>query len=877
MSPRGRSTPLFRPGRRQAISRELEHHVEERVDRLVADGWPEAKAREEAWRRMGDVDAHRRRMMAQDTGHLWRRRMMGLFDATRRNARHALRGIFRSRGAAAALIATLALGIGATGALVSVVDSVIYRPLPFDAPERLVDATLAVSDEFTIPEVAADQVRPWTEGAEFLSITAAHSRRALVRTDRGTPEQIGATVVEHTIDELLGIGMARGRSFTAEDAVPGTRRVVLTHPYWRSLGSPPDVVGSTMELDGGTWDVIGVLPRGVKFPFTGTAEVWIPLASDLTADRRGFTQLGISGRLADGMTREGIEGRIAALNASLERLQPHELGWGVGLVPMGRWRANSEFRQGLAMVAGAVGLMFLISLFNALNLHLARASSRVPEISIRRSLGASRGQIVLQVLTESVLLALLAGVVATGVAWAAVEGVAAIAPQELTFGMAHEFGLEARALTAVFGVATLAGFLVGLGPALRLAWTSLRGIGQLSSRTLSRHTRRVQGLVVGVEVASSVVLLVGAGLFVRSFAEIQNVDLGMDEDRLVFTSLELPSVRYPDGAARAAWAEETLARVRAIPGVEAAVIAQGVPPEGGGLTFGSGFQGDGREPVDTELVLPFGTVGPGYIQTLGGRIVAGREFTADDDGTDAIVIDADLARRLFGTVDVAGRTLRLGPDQDWLKIVGVVEELRFGGVDDARGDGTLLFPMDPSAPPRYLDVVVRSATPRALLAPVRRAFHAVDDQLPLLSFGTASEAVAEATVRPRFLVLLMSILAGTALLLAGLGIYGVLAYAVSQQRREIGIRLALGAGTSRIQSDVLRWGAKVSAVGLVAGLIAASLLDDVTASLLFGIEPGDVLTRVAVVTGIAVATLLACWVPTRRAMQVEPLEVLASE
>jgi len=320
-----------------------------------------------------------------------------------------------------------------------------------------------------------------------------------------------------------------------------------------------------------------------------------------------------------------------------------------------------------------------------------------------------------------------------------------------------------------------------------------------------------------------------------------------------------------------------LDRLGAIGGVDAAVVAQGLPPDGGGLTFGSGFQGEGRDPVGSELILPFGTVTSGYLETVGASLVGGRELTAEDVEAGGVLIDTDFARRLFGSTDVAGRRMRFGEDREWRPIVGVIDELRLGGVDDSMGDGALLYPLDREAPPRYLDFIVRTANPAELAASVRGVFHDVDDALPLLNLLTAQDAVREATVRPRFLVLLMTILAAVALSLAGLGIYGVLAYAVSRRRREIGIRIALGAASGQLRARIVGWGSAVAGVGVVLGLTVAMLLDDLAASLLFGIRPGDVTTRFLVVTSVAAVTVLACWIPSRRAARVDPLEALRAE
>lgn len=874
----GRRRTLPPSGRRARVDLELLHHVQEKTDRLIDEGWDPQDARAEAERVFGDLGQWRSEVMSEDAEHSRRRWIVGGVDSLVQDVRYAIRSIRRNPGFAASLVATLALGIGATAAVFSVVDAVMFRPLPYEQADRLVDAQLEVSSGFTIPELMAEQARPWTNGADFLQSHALHSRRSMVRTDSPEPEQLSVLVASHDLDDVLGAHAVLGRTFVLDDALPGARSLILSWEYWKSHGGEPGILGTTVELDDQSWTVVGVLRRGMKYPVAGTTDLWIPLATDETAAGRSFSQLGVVGRLSEGVSLASAQERSDALGSSLAEEYPLEVGWSISLSPVGRWRGNSDTLRGLWVVSGAVAMMFLIAVFNSTNLFLVRAHSREGEVGIRKALGASRYRVVRQILAESVVLSLLAGMAATAVAWLCVEGIRLIAPRELTFGMVHDFGLEARAFAVVFLTAAATGIAVGMLPALRLGMTALKNAGSSREQGRDRTATRLRTVLVAVEVAASVVLLIGAGLLLRSFAVMQANDFGMDTDRIAFAELQLPSARYSDGADRALFVRDALGRMAALPGVDAVVAAQGAPPEGGGITFGVGLQGEGREVVPGEHLIPFGSVPDGYLAALGTTLLDGRELRPSDRDSDGVVINADLARTLFGTTAVVGRRFRLGEDDDWLSVVGVVESLRFGGVDDRQGSGVILYPLDPDQPPRYLNFVVRtSGDPADVLPGIRAAILDVDRRLPLIALQTGRDALGDSAHRPRFLVLLVSVLAGIALLLAAVGLYGVLAYVVRRRRREMGIRIALGAPLSHVQGGLMRWGLGVGLAGTVAGLLASTLVDDFMAALLYGVEPGDTATSALAALTMLLVTLLACAIPARRAARVNPVEVLQAE
>lgn len=871
---RRRLLPHRRPGRHEAVDEEIRHHLDEATDRLIEEGWEADQARPEAERRFGEVPRYREAMLTHpdDEGA----RMMGAVRSMADDIRYTLRALRRRPVFTWTLVLTLAVGIGAAGAIFSMIDAVLLRPLPYFEPERIVQVGLVLEDQggFVIPSLQRDQVEDWVDGADFLSAISLTEQMSLVRTDGPEPEQLSVVAAGPELDEVLGVTPALGRAFAPEDGQPGARVVMMSHAYWARTGSPRDVVGQTIRLDDEPYIVVGVLPRGFKYPVAGRAELWIPVADDYTIAGREQSQFRVVGRLDDGLTLDAAQSRADALGDAQQAQRAHEMGWTTKLQPVGNWRANPDTVRGLWTAFGAVMGMLLIAIVNGANLQLVRGEDRRGEVGVRIALGASRGRVLRHLLVESVVLALMAGVAATGLAWLSVAGLRAIAPDELTFGMVHDFGLEGRALLAVFTVALVSGLVVGLLPALRT--TRIAGSPDVAGRRLSdRRTHRLRSLLVVGEVALSVVLLVGAGLFLRSFAVVNQVEIGMDAERIASVGVSLPSTRYPTGADRAVFADELTSRIRTLPGVIATTLAPELPPEGGGISFNLALEAEGGESRPTDDMISFSTVLPGYLEVLGTRLHDGRGFRAEDRETGGVVIDRDFARMIFGEERVAGRRFRLDPENEWSTVVGVIEEMKMGGLDDPYGAAALLYPMNPAAPPSHLTIAVRTdGDPQTLLPLLRQAVLDLDPRLPLRTLQTGEQAVAEGLVRPRFLVLLIGVLAATALLLAVVGLFGVVSYTVARGRREMGIRMALGASTARVRGGVLRWGLAVATLGVVVGLGAAALLDDLAASLLYGVAPGDPVTTLGVAITMVLAALVACWVPAARATRVDPAEVL---
>lgn len=871
-------TRFYRPDPAEAVRTELQHHLEERTDRLIEEGWAPDAARAEAERLFGDLHGYQDQTTEIARDVTWRRGMIDRLGDVARDLRWTLRGVRRNPAFAGTLILTLALGIGGITSIFAVIDAVMLRPLPYDEPDELVAVSLAQPSGFSVSFLPSDDAPLWQEGMEEVLTTAGSERMQLVRTD-GEPEALATLAVTHDLDDLLGVGPRVGRAFGPDDALAGAPRVaLLTHEYWVRSGSDPDIVGRTMRLEDEPWTVVGVLPRDFKYPVAGSVDLWIPIWSDDTAGGHAVSRIDLVGRLRSGVTLELVQERADVLAAALAESNPAQMGWDVRLRRVGEWRGNSDSRQALWMLGAAGALMLIIALVNAVNLMLLKAQSRARDVAVRRAIGASRGRVLQAVLTESVLLSVVAGGAAAVVAALAMQGIQRIIPDDFAFSAVYPFMVEGRAVLFAFVLGLGGGLVGGVGPALwsttirtRNAGTAVREQGQ------GRGRARVRKALVVAEVALSVTLLVGASLFVRSFATLLDSDPGFDVESLAFLTLSLSQRVYPEETDRRQFADRLVEELEGLPGVDGVVVAQGLPPGGGGILFSEAIEAEGRTPIEGFNVIPAAWVPPGYLEVLGVPLVAGQTLTADDRDTDNVVIDLDLAEDLFGTGAAVGSRFRFGPDDDWLTVVGVVQELKLGGADDQIGDWALLRAQESEGFPSYAQVAIRVADPEAILPAVRSAVLEVDPQQPIRELWTAEAAMGESIARPRFLLVLMTTLAGLALVLAAIGTFGVMAYSVRSDRRATGIRIALGASVTDVRSRILRSGLALAGTGVLIGLALATGLTRYAEGLLFGVEALD--PAAFLVAGLTMlgAAAIACWIPARWASRVDPIEVLNAE
>ena len=794
--------------------------------------------------------------------------------------RFAFRQLFLSPGFTFVALLTLALGIGASTAIFSVVDGVLLRPLAYPESERLVVIRETKLPQFPEFSVAPGQYFTWLEQAHSFASLAAYRGGSYNLTGGNEPQRLSARRVTANYLATLRVHPALGRDFLPEEDAEGQSHVVLlTDGFWqRQFGGRPEALGAKLILDGSPYTVVGILPR--SFQPGSTADLFTPAA--FTAQERenhGGHYIGVIGRLQDGVTVAQARSELEAIAARLAQQFPDSnAGWGVKLAPMLEY-AVADVRPMLYALLGAVGFLLLIGCANVANLLLARATSRAREISIRVALGAGRARIVRQLLTESVLLGLGGALLGLLVADWSMSALLALAPDSLP--RAQELGLDGRALGFAMILALATGVGFGLAPALQAARTDVHDALKESARgsSESRLRRRLRGALVAGEIAIALVLLVGAGLLIRSFTRLQDVDPGFQARDAWTVGLSLPDAKYPDDAAQARFVDEATRRVAAIPGVGVTGASNVVPFTGNDYILGFDIQGHPPAKPGEEISTNYYAITPDYFRAMGVPLIRGRFFDdRDRAGANRVaIINESMAKRFFGGADPIGQHINVtnGPET-WREIVGVVGDVKHYALDQA----TPLQTYEPIAqkPSNVFTFVVRTSGPVAgLPASIRTAIHAVDPDQPVARVAPLTQLLADSIARRRFAMLLFVVFSGVALVLASVGIYGVMSYAATRRRGEIGIRMALGAQRADVLRLILGQGSRLIAAGLVAGLAGALLLTRFLGSMLFDVGRHDPLTFAAIAALLAAVALLACLVPAFRATRVDPLIALRSE
>jgi predicted permease len=862
-----------------AIDREIENHILERAEKLIAEGMPARRAYREAERRFGSVHRVRRTLERIDQSMDARIRRNEFFGSVFRDLGQGVRLLRSSPGFALAVILTIGLGVGANTAVFSITDAVLLRPLPF----RETDELVRVDRYDPVRESVRRSMLPgeamtWEREAPIDGLVLHGRVDGLVRTDGDEPISVAVEAVSPGWLAALGRMPRLGRSFVADDAVPGAPPVlIVSDAFWRDrLAGDRAAIGETIDINRRPVTVIGVMAADFKFPQLGRIDAWAPLAADATGLTRPLGALSIVARLPEGIEIAAAQERFAAVSSGLEADDPQERGWQVRLAPLDDFRANRDVQRALWILTGAVGVMLLIATINATNLLLLRAASRRPETSVRMALGASRARLVRQHATESLVLVGAGVLLAVLLARLILGSLVDLLPSEVTAFLTSNIAINGRVLAFALAVASITGVMLSLLPALRATATPSSTGGRAST---SPRGTRLRNFLVVAEVAMTVTLLVGAGLFINSFLRLTAVDTGYEPERMIQLSVSLPAETYPDRGARVAFFRRLKEALGALPGVTAIALADGVPP-GGAITFGVTPRPEGQEPKDLpELFIPRVWVEPEFFEVIGTPIVAGRGFTGEDTPESGnVVVDRDMSHFLWGDESPIGRRFKIEDDDPWLTVIGMVDEAKIMGKDDRQGSIDLFELLPPESMRSYMSVVMRAGVePAALLPQIRRTVHDLDPVLPISRLATGDERLAEELDKPRFYLLMMSNFAAIALALAVIGTYGVLAFAVRQRRRELGVRLALGASGGRLVGMVLRQGMVLAGIGVVLGLAGALAVGRVAASLLFELEPTDPLTFVAVAAVMLACAALACWLPARRATRVDPVEVLRAE
>jgi putative ABC transport system permease protein len=809
---------------------------------------------------------------------------------------YALRTLSKTPGYAAVTILTLALGIGANSAIFSVVNGVLLKPLPYPHPERLLFITS------TFPSLGFD--RFWVslpEWAEFKERNRSFQSVGAYRegsVNLGTPERpqrVNSAVVTPELMSVLGIAPLRGRLFTDDDSRVGTEDVgIVSHQTWvNDFGRDESLVGRIVPIDSVPTRIVGIMPPGYDI-HDERIDVFLPLTIDPKTfpNRRGNHFLYLIGRLRDGVSAQQAQAELDTMIDQWRALSgnkhaPSRSGNFVHLLQMHPMRSDmvGGISTALWVLQGAVGFVLLIACANLANLILARAESRQREFAIRSALGASRGRLLRQFVTEGVLLALVGGAVGAAIGFWGLRALLAANPESIPRAM--EIALDWKVLLFTLGVSILTGLIFGMAPLLHLreqvVSVALKEGGQRATAGSARA--RVRSGLVMAEVALAVVLVVGAGLLMRSFQKLMTVDPGFDRERLTTFGLVLTGAGYPNADVRVAFFNRLTEHLRELPGVTAVAAMTGLPPNRNVNANDVDFEGySPSQGQPAENVDYFQTVTLDYLKTMGIPVVRGRGFEpADAAGGPVALVNETLARTFFGNrnLDAIGQRLNpfFGPKTPPFTIVGIVRDVKQGGV--SKKTGTELYFLYDQAPkfagfaPGNMNVVIRSAMPEeALTREIQAAVRAQDASLPIVKLRTMDQVFADSAARPRFLAVLLGIFAGLALALAAIGTYGILSYSVTERTKEIGIHMALGASRGSVLGMVLRQGMRLTLTGLIVGLIASVALTRLLQSQLFNVTPTDPLTLASVAGFIAVIAILACYVPARRATLVDPMVTL---
>jgi predicted permease len=819
-------------------------------------------------------------------------------DTLLADVRHALRQLWRTPGFVVVALLTLALGVGANAAIFSVVRAVLLRPLSYPEPARLVFVTSQFPsmgfDKFWVspPEYLELQERQ----RSFTSIGAYASGQAnLASLDR--PRRIVGAAVTPELLTTLGVPPLRGRAFTAADVVPNAPPVViLSHELWTSaFGGNEQMLGKPIDLDGVQTEVVGIMPAGFDVGDV-RAEVLRPLGFGVNvSQRRGNHFLYLVGRLKPEATIERARAELESLYTQWAEQAGNNKGTGGFHIPNPKahrlqYAPLQDEIVGTASTAvwvlqAAVGFVLLIACANLANLLLARAETRQREFATRLALGASRGRLLRQFVTEGVLLSIAGG--AIGLVVAAIGVPAFVHAYRDSLPRALGISIDVPVMLVTFAISLATGVIFGFAPLLHLSSdVSSQSLREGNTRTTSGSSSHgLRRLLVMTEIALAVVLVFGAGLMLRSMWNLARVDAGFDRAQLVTFGLALPQARYPKAEEVAVLYDRLTTQLKATPGVSGAAIMSGLPPlrlVNANDTDIDGYTAPPNGPF--ENVDYYQNVTVGYVETMGVPMIEGRSFRDSDRQDGAVVLINETMAKTFwkGRSAIGGRVRSGFGSAPWMTVVGIVKDVKQGGVDQKTGT-ELYFLIDQAArlvqsAPRTINVVLRTALPVSALEPsIRQIVQGVDPTLPIVKLRPMDDVFVETTLRSRLLAQLLTAFGGLALLLAALGTYGLLSYLVTERRREIGIRMALGAERGRVLAMVMRQGLRLAVVGLVAGLVGALLLNQFMKSLVFGVATSDPTTLAGVVASLGMVAALACYVPARRATRVDPMVVLRQD
>ena len=806
-------------------------------------------------------------------------------DTLKQDIRYAVRRLIKSPAFTIVALLTLALGIGANTAIFSVVHAVLLKPLPYHDPDNLL--TVFHLSEGRRTTMSGPNFYDVSKQSTTLADAAAYTRSRMILTGRGEPVRLTGAQVSGPFFDVLGVRPMLGRAFRSDDNQPGRTKVaILSYNLWQQrFGGDRKVVGSTMTLDGVSYEIVGVMPE--RFSFPTDRQLWTPLeyTEDFTTKQRGAWYLQAIGRVRPGSSPEQVNAEIETIGRQLAKQYPDSNeGVGMGAMPLHEAMVG-DVRKSFWVLLGAVGCVLLIACVNVANLLLARAASRETEIAVRAALGAARGRLVRQLMTESLILGVVGGLLGLLIAVWGVEALLAMDPAGIP--RLGEVQVDPYVIVFTLALSLLTGLVFGVAPALQSAKSGISstlkegGRGALSSR----GSARTRSALVIAEVALAVTLLAGAGLLIRSFGKLAAVDPGFKVQPALAFDLSLPDSRYEEEARQIAFFDQLLPKLRAIPGVQQAAAALSLPLSGTSLVLTFDVAGRPPVPPSQEPAMQVRIATPEYFDTIGIPLKRGRLFNDDDrwGGPPVAVITEAAARQYFPGEDPIGKRITLGWGRGPGKpraggeVVGIIGDIKDEGL--AEPDPPQIYLPYRQWPVSGMSVVMTTAVPpETVTEAARRAVYSLDGNLPVSNARTLEQVVARSISQPRFYMTLLAVFAGVAVTLAAIGIFGVLSYAVAQRTREIGIRMALGAHQRTVLGLVVKEAMLMAAGGVLLGLaFAIPLTRWLVSKLLFNTQPTDPLTYFSVAAALAVIAALAAYVPARRATRVDPMIALRAE
>ena len=878
-------TLLHRGRVERELDKELRFHLQQQIEENIASGLPPEDARYAAIRRLGGAE-----QIKEECRDM---RQTAYLEDLGKDLRYAGRALRKSPGFAAAIVLTLGLSIGANSAIFSVIDGVLLKPLPYPHSDRIVRLFFSSNSYPKFPLNPFD-FRDFRSRSHSFDSLAAFTRSDVQLSGSGEPVRLAAFRVTAGYFRVLGLGPEQGREFDAKDELPGSGRVViLSDRLWRTqFGAAPDIVGQKITLDSQPFTVLGVMPPGTKhpgndyhaLPYGDSVDAWWPFTFEGNPNQRGSHYMEGIGRLKPGTTPAEAQAEMDALVTEVSREHGRDGGgWHMLVIPLYREIVGADERM-LLVLLGAVGLVLLIACANAANLLLARATARQREIAVRMALGAARSRLLRQVLTESLLLALAGGGFGALLALGGVRALVALLPAG--FPRVDSIHVNASVFGFTLLVALATGLLFGLAPAMQSSRVDVQHALREGARgaTGSKHHQRLRDALVVAEVGLASVLLVGAGLMLRSFVNLLRMDPGFRPDHVLTANLSLPDTEYKTPASALHFEDQLTANLAAAPGVKYAGIGTDLPWTGYDENDG-GFLIQGEQPPPGhEFHARYHFASPDYFRALGIPLVRGRFFTGADnhDAPAVLIINSTMARLYWPHRDALGGRVSFEDnpkEKDWMTVVGIVGDVKdqpaSGGAEPA-----FWWPMAqvPLLNGGVMSVAVRSDSDTTGLADVlRREVHRLDPTLAVADVRQMDQIADADLATARFSFFLVGLFAALAITLAAIGTYGVISYSVGQRTHEFGMRMALGAARTDVLRLVLSQGTRLALAGVILGAAGALALARVLRSLIFEVSPTDPLTFAAVGTLVLVVAMVACYIPARRATEADPMVALRSE